>query len=113
MITLSHTCMALHNQLHRVGVLKSPISLGFPGGSVVKNLPANAGNIGLIPGLGDPLEEDVTTHSSILAGKSQGQRSLTGYSPWDHQESDMTEHARIPPAQSHGPYTCESATSNI
>ena len=25
---------------------------GFPGGSLVKNLPANAGDIGLIPGLG-------------------------------------------------------------
>ena len=25
---------------------------GFPGGSVVKNLPANAGDMGLIPGLG-------------------------------------------------------------
>ena len=27
-------------------------SLGFPGGSVVKNPPANAGDMGLIPGLG-------------------------------------------------------------
>ena len=27
-------------------------TLGFPGGSVVKNLPANAGDTGLIPGLG-------------------------------------------------------------
>ena len=26
--------------------------MGFPGSSVVKNLPANAGNVGLIPGLG-------------------------------------------------------------
>ena len=26
--------------------------LGFPGGSVVKNLSANAGDVGLIPGLG-------------------------------------------------------------
>ena len=26
--------------------------LGFPGGSVLKNLPANAGDLGLIPGLG-------------------------------------------------------------
>ena len=26
--------------------------LGFPGGSVVKNLPANAGDMGLSPGLG-------------------------------------------------------------
>ena len=27
-------------------------SSGFPGGSVVKNLPDNAGDLGLIPGLG-------------------------------------------------------------
>ena len=33
--------------------------LGFPGGSVVKNLPANAGDTGLIPGLGrSPGEEN-------------------------------------------------------
>ena len=34
---------------------------------VVKNPPANAGDTGLIPGLGDPLEEGMATHSSILA----------------------------------------------
>ena len=30
-------------------------SMGFPGGSVVKNLPTNAGDIGSIPGLGRSL----------------------------------------------------------
>ena len=29
-----------------------PSTIGFPGGLVVKNLPANAGDAGLIPGLG-------------------------------------------------------------
>ena len=28
----------------------------------------------------------------FLPGKSHGQRSLAGYSPWGHQESDMIEH---------------------
>ena len=28
----------------------------------------------------------------VLPGKSHGQRSLAGYSPWGHKESDMTEH---------------------
>ena len=28
--------------------------MGFPGGSVVKNLPADAGDMGLIPGQKDP-----------------------------------------------------------
>ena len=37
---------------------------------VVKNLPASAGDsgdAGLIPGSGSPLEEEMATHSSILA----------------------------------------------
>ena len=29
--------------------------------------------------------------SSVLTGESHEQRSLAGYSPWDHTESDMTE----------------------
>ena len=40
---------------------------GFPGGSAVKNPPANAGDVGSIPGLGDPLENKMATYSSILA----------------------------------------------
>jgi hypothetical protein len=27
----------------------------------------------------------------FLLGKFHGQKSLAGYSPWDHKESDMTE----------------------
>ena len=45
---------------------------GFPGGSVVKNLPANARDTrdaGSIPGWEDPLEKKMATHSSILAWK--------------------------------------------
>ena len=43
--------------------------LGFPGGSVVKNPPANAGvarDSGSTPGGEEPLEKEMTTHSSIL-----------------------------------------------
>ena len=29
----------------------------------------------------------------FLPGESHGQRSLAGYSPWDHKEWEMTEHA--------------------
>ena len=57
----------------------------------VKNPPANAGDLGSIPGGEDPLEKEMATHSSILSGKSLGQRSLVAYSPWGHKESDMTE----------------------
>ena len=38
----------------------------------------------------DLLEEEMATHSSILAWKIHGQRSLEGYSPWGRKESDMT-----------------------
>ena len=37
------------------------------GGSAVKNLPANAGDTGLIPGSGRSLEEKMATHSRITA----------------------------------------------
>ena len=40
--------------------MKSRSNLGFKGGSVVKNPPANAGDMGSIPGSG------MATHSSIL-----------------------------------------------
>ena len=39
----------------------------------------------------DPLEEGMATHSSILAWRIHGQRSLAGYNPWDHKELDRTE----------------------
>ena len=40
-----------------------------------------------------PLEEEMATHSSILAWKIPWtERGLVGYSPWDAKESDMTEH---------------------
>ena len=40
----------------------------------------------------DPLEEEMATHSSILAWRiSSVQRRLAGYSPWDHKELDATE----------------------
>ena len=34
---------------------------------MVKNLPANTGNTGSIPGLGQSLGKEMATHSSILA----------------------------------------------
>ena len=39
----------------------------------------------------DPLEEGMATHFNIVAEESPGQRSLTGYGPQGHKESDMTE----------------------
>ena len=62
---------------------------------VVKNPPANAGNIrdmGLIPGSGRfPWRRAWQPTPVFLPGKFHGQRSLVGYSPWGCKESDMTE----------------------
>ena len=57
----------------------------------VKNLPANTGDLrdlGLIPGLGRPLELGMAAHSSILAWRIYGQRGLVGYCPWGRKELD-------------------------
>ena len=41
----------------------------------------------------DPLEKAMATHTLVfLLGESHGQRSLAGYSPRCHKESDMTKH---------------------
>ena len=67
----------------------------FPGGSVVKNQPASAGDTGgssLIPGSGSaPGGGHGNPLQYSCLGKSHGQISLVGYSPWGHTELDMTE----------------------
>ena len=46
----------------------------------------------------DPLEQEIAPHSSIVAWEIHGQRSLAGYSPWGHKESDTTStHTHAPP----------------
>ena len=68
---------------------------GFPGGSVVKNLPASAGDTASIPGSGrSPGGGNGNLFQYSCLGKSHGQRSLVGYSPQGHKESGRTEHAR-------------------
>ena len=68
-----------------------PGTTGFPGGSMVRNPPANAENSedkGLILGLGSsPWRRKCQPTPVFLPGKSHGQRSLEGgYSPWDCKE---------------------------
>ena len=60
--------------------------LGFPGGSVVKNLPANAGDASSNPWVGKiPWRRKWQPTPIFLPGESHGQRSLVGYSPWGMQ----------------------------
>ena len=68
--------------------------MGFPGGSVLKNLPVmqeTCKGMGLIPVWGRSLEKEMSTHSSIFAWKSHGQRSLMSCSSRGRKESDITE----------------------
>ena len=62
---------------------------------VVKNLPANAGDVrdsSSIPGLGGFPGGGNGNLLLFLPGKFHGQRSLEGYSPWGRKESNTTEH---------------------
>ena len=64
-------------------------SKGFPGGTVMKNPSASAGDAGSILGLGrSPGGGNGNPLQYSCLGKSHGQRSLAGYSAWDHQELD-------------------------
>ena len=57
-------------------------SRGFRSGSMVKNLPTVQEMQVQFLGREDPLEEEMATNSSILAGKSMDRESLWGYTPW-------------------------------
>ena len=66
---------------------------GFPSGSAVKNLPANAGDMGLIPGLGGSAGGGHGTPLQYSCPENpHGQRSLAGYSPWGRKELDTIEY---------------------
>ena len=68
---------------------------GFPGGSVVKNPPANAGDRNLIPGLGRSPGGGHGNPLQYSCLGNHGQRSLAGYSPGGSKESDSTEQLSI------------------
>ena len=75
--------------------MTSTVSLSWVSYSVlvaqtVKNQPAMWETWVQSLGWEDPLEEDMTTHSSILAWRIS-MRILVGYCPWGCRESDMTE----------------------
>ena len=62
----------------------------FPGGSVIKNLPAIWVTSVRSLGREDPLEKGMATTPVFLPGESYVQRN-PGYSLWGHEELDMTE----------------------
>ena len=67
--------------------------MDFPGGSGGKASVYNAGDLGSIPGLGRfPWRRKWQSTPVLLPGKSHGQRSLLGYSPWGHKDTTERIH---------------------
>ena len=59
---------------------------------MVKNLSANAGDTGSVPGSGrSPGEGNGNLLPVFLSRKSHGLSSLVGYTPQGHKESDITK----------------------
>ena len=86
----SKVCMSSLDFSKQVNIVHLYSSrMGFPGGLVVRNLPANVADMGLIPGLErSPGEGNGNLLTPVfLSGKSHGQRSLTGLQSMGPQES--------------------------
>ena len=62
---------------------------GFPGGSVVKNLPANVGGAGSIPGSERSPGEEMATYSSILAWEIPWTEEPGHYTLWGHESQTL------------------------
>ena len=65
-----------------------------PGGLHGKESACNVEDLGSIPGWEDPSEREMATSPVFLPGEFHGQRSLAGYSLWDHKKLDTSEHTR-------------------
>ena len=91
------------------------VKSGFPGGAVVKNMSANAGDAGdtgLITGPSHwvkkiPWKRKWQPTPVFLPGKSHRPRSLAGYSPGGCKESDTTEHAHTSQGSNLVFFSCE------
>ena len=70
--------------------------MGFPAGSAVENPPANAADLGSVPGLKRSPGEGNGHHSSTLAREIRGQRSLEGCSLGSQSRTRLSEHEDEP-----------------
>ena len=102
---------------------------GFPGGSVVKNPPASAGDLGLIPGSGRSSGEgngNPLQYSCL--GNPMGRGAWKGYRPWSRKELVITEWLKhththssskeaelghLPPSRCRNPRTLEQEFNSV
>ena len=86
--------------------------MGFPGSSVVKNPPVNAGDMGSIPGSQrSPWRRKWQPTPVFLPGKSIEQRNPVGYSPWGLKGLDRTEQLSTSMTSMEG--ICKSYLGNL
>ena len=70
--------------------------LGFPGDLMVRNPPCQCRRPRFHPWVGKiPWRRPWQPTPVFSPGKSHGQRSLVGYSPWGGSQRDTTEHVHI------------------
>ena len=77
-----------YKSLEEIFGIKVGPEMGFPGGTVVKNPPANAGDAGFPWVLKILWRRKWQLIPIFLPGKSCGWRSLVGCSSWGHKELD-------------------------
>ena len=72
--------------------IRHTLLLDFPGGSNSKSFCLQYWRPGFDPWVGKiPWRRKWQATPVLLPGKSHGRRSLVGYNPWGHKESDTTE----------------------
>ena len=90
----------------------SRVRNGFPGGTVAKNPPANAGDVrdaGSIPGLGRfPGGGNGNPLQYSCLEDSMDRVAWWGYSPWGRKESGVTEHTLPRNIQDEPTLSCHS-----
>ena len=80
------------SQFFALGGQSIGVSSDVPGGSDGKESACSAGNLGMMPGWGrSPGGRAWLPTPVFLPGEFHGQRSLAGFNPWGHKESDTTE----------------------
>ena len=90
--------MTSANEVTVIVICPHFLSKCFPSGSVVRNLQVQS------VGQEDPLEGEMATYSSILAGKIPWTEEPAGVTRVHGViESDMTEHTHTPPFPKHRP----------
>ena len=101
-VTWRRLLKSLHASVYKMGIITASLV-----SQMVKNLPAMQKTwVQSLDG-DDPLEKEMTTHSSTLPGEFHEQGSLVGYTPWSHKESDTTERLSLSPSLSSLVYAME------